>query len=338
MSGAIEVSGVEHVEAHIIDASADSVIESVKARMADHLSPEQNRLLNEALMASFGRSAEERMETLVDRFVAAKAIAGRTERTCRYYRAECLRFAQWCPVPVASVSPDMIRSYLMHLKASGCSDVTLNNVRRVLSSFFGWCENEGHVFRNVMRKVDSVKVPKTRKKPFSDIEVALMRECLETRRDKALFNTLLSSGVRVSEACGLDIADVDIHDATADVLGKGRKERRVYLSTEACHQIELYIEERDDDNPALFVAHHRPHRRMTYHGIEVWARKLGERAGVANCHPHRFRRTMATNALRRGMPIEQVQRLLGHEKVDTTLIYAMTDDDDVAYSARRMIQ
>ena len=336
MSG-IELSGVEHVEAHIIDTDPQRLAEQVRSRMADHLSPEQNRLLVEAFRLSMGVSDEESFEDVERRFLEAKAVAGRTQRTIKMYRQELDAFRRWCGLTPQAVDVDTIRSYLAHKRESGCGEVTIDNTRRVLSSFFNWCDAEEIVHKSVMRRVESVKCPKRRKKPFSDSDIVKLREACDTARDRALIEFLLSTGARVGEVVGLDREDIDLQNGTCEVFGKGRKERRCYLNEEASYYVGRYLEARTDASPAAFVSNHKVPRRLGIHGVEGIIHGIGKRAGVGNCHPHRFRRTMATNALRRGMPIEQVQRLLGHENVNTTLIYSMVDEESVAYSARRLL-
>lgn len=337
MSGAIEVSGVEHVTAHVIDADAARLAEQVRSRMADHLSPEQNRLLAESFRLAMGTAAEESFEDVERRFLEAKAVAGRTQRTIKMYKDELDRFGRWCGLTPQAVTVDTIRGYLAHKRTNGCGEVAINNTRRVLSSFFNWCDAEEIVHKSVMRRVEAVKTPKRRKKPFSDSDIVRLREACGTKRDRALVEFLLSTGARASEVSGLDRADLDLANGTCDVFGKGRKERRCYLNEEATYYVRQYLDSRTDMHPAVFVTALKPWRRLSVNGIETVVSKLGKRAGVSNCHPHRFRRTMATNALRRGMPIERVQKLLGHENVNTTLIYAIVDEEDVAYSARKLL-
>lgn len=337
MSGAIEVSGVEHVEAHVIDTDPHALAEQVRSRMADHLSPEQNRLLAEAFRLSMGVSMEESFEDVEKRFLEAKAVAGRTQRTIKMYKQELDAFRRWCGLTPQAVTVDTIRGYLAYKRSNGCGEVTIDNTRRALSTFFNWCDAEEIVHKSVMRRVEAVKTPKRRKKPFSDSDIVKLREACDTKRNRALIEFLLSTGARVAEVSGLNRTDIDLIKGTCDVFGKGRKERRCYLNEEATYYVRQYLDSRTDMHPAVFITANKPWRRLSVNGIETIVNKLGKRAGVDNCHPHRFRRTMATNALRRGMPIERVQKLLGHENVNTTLIYAIVDEEDVAYSARKLL-
>lgn len=337
MQQGIERADVQHVQARVMDVDPFTMAEQVRSRMAEHLSPEQNRLLAEALRLSMGVAEEEAFCDVERRFLEAKAVAGRTARTLKYYRQELDAFNRWCMTPPQAVTVEKVRGYLAYKRASGCSEVAVDNTRRVLSSFFNWCDAEEIVHKSVMRRVEPVKKAKRRKKPFTDSEIVRMREACDTPRNRALFEFLLSTGARVAEACGLDLENLDLLTGTCDVFGKGRKERRCYLNDEAIHYMRRYLDTRADGSPAVFVTAKKPYRRLGIHGVESVVREIGKRAGVGNCHPHRFRRTMATNALRRGMPIERVQRLLGHENVNTTLIYAIVDDEDVAYSARKLL-
>jgi site-specific recombinase XerD len=206
-----------------------------------------------------------------------------------------------------------------------------------LSSFFTWLENENYVVRSPLRKIHKIKADKKIKETISDEGLERLRNACENQRDRAMLEILISTGMRVSELIGLDRADINFTERECVVFGKGSKERTVYLDARAKIHIQLYLESRDDDNPALFVELLKPHDRLGIAGTEIRMRELGKKAGVAKIHPHKFRRTMATIAIDKGMPIEQVQRLLGHEKIDTTLMYAMVNQANVKNSHRKYL-
>lgn len=338
MSGEIRHGGT-YVNAHVIEVDQVTA-DRIKARMEPHLSPEQNRILGEVLSESLGITKAESDESLVHRFVNAKTVQGRSHRTIHAYIDAIKRFSKFSGIPLALVTADDIRAFLGDLMSRGVSQVTVGNYKRFLSSFYQWCEDEDVIAKSPMKKVGVIKVPKIVKKPFSDKEIELLRiECTDTR-DRAIFETLLSTGCRVTELSGMNRSELDMANNSIIALGKGNKERLVYFSDAAKVRISNYLETRNDSNDALFVSstiRNGMFIRLGKSSIETIMRKLGARAGVENCHPHRFRRTMATNAIKRGMPIEQVQKLLGHEDLKTTMRYAIVDQELVATNARRLI-
>lgn len=338
MSGEIRQGGT-YVNAHVIDVDQVTA-DRIKARMEPHLSPEQNRILGEVLSESLGITKAETDESLVHRFVNAKTVQGRSKRTIHQYVDAIKRFSKFSGIPLALATADDIRSFLGDMMARGISQVTVGNYKRFLSSFYQWCEDEDVIAKSPMKKVGVIKTPKIVKKPFSDKEIELLRiECTDMR-DRAIFEMLLSSGARVSELIGMNRSELDMASNSIIVLGKGNKERLVYFSDAAKVRIKNYLETRNDSNDALFVSsqlRNGTYIRIGASRVEKIMQDLGQRAGVENCHPHRFRRTMATNAIKRGMPIEQVQKLLGHEDLKTTMRYAIVDQELVATNARRLI-
>lgn len=338
MSGEIRQGGT-YVNAHVIEVDQVTA-DRIKARMEPHLSPEQNRILGEVLSESLGITKAETDESLVHRFVNAKAVQGRSQRTIAAYIDGIKRFSNFTKAPLITATADDIRAFLMDMVDRDVSQVTVGNYKRYLSSFFLWCEDEEVIARSPMRKIGAIKVPKIIKKPFSDKEIELLRiECTDVR-DRAIFEMLLSSGARVSELVGMNRSDLDMANNSIIVLGKGNKERLTYFSDAAKVRVQNYLDTRQDKNDALFLAQNKKdgkHHRIGPAGVEIVMRNLGKSAGVENCHPHRFRRTMATNAIKRGMPIEQVQKLLGHEDLKTTMRYAIVDQELVATNARRLI-
>ena len=331
-------SDVSFVNAHVIDESTTKIME-IRARMAEHLSPEQSQKLADVLGQVLGFE-DESMANLdyLKAFLDAKRVEGCTPRTVKYYGETCLSCLNYLGKPIRSINANDIRSVLSWYKSRGCSDTTVNNVRRNLSTFFQWLENEDVIRKSPVKKVRQIRCEKGDKQPFSDIEIEKLRAGCESHRERAVIELLLSSGMRVGELVGLDISDMDFVNRQCEVFGKGRKRRTCYFSAAAEMSISQYLKTRNDDNPALFVSlvkKNGEHQRISISTVESGVRKLGKRVGVEKCHPHRFRRTMATINLRRGMNIEELQLLLGHEKVDTTLIYAKVDKEIVRTQARR---
>lgn len=271
-------------------------------------------------------------------FFVAKRIQGVTDRTIKCYNQYLSAFLKFTNKPIQEIDTNDIRYFLAVKKERDKnSDTNVNNYRRILSSFFGWLTAEEYITKNPMSKVTMVRTEKKVKKAFTEEEIERMRSCIpkEDKRLAAVFELLLSTGCRVSEIVGINIEDIQDDEIT--VFGKGKKERVVYLNAKARLAIKEYLDSRNDDNPALFVTKDMPHDRLMFSSIEVNVRKLGKEAGVRNVHPHRFRRTCATLALNRGMPIEQVQIMLGHESIDTTTIYAISNRESVKMSHKRYV-
>lgn len=334
--------------AYVIEDN-DSLIMEVRARMADHLSPEQSRILTEVLYDVFSPDPQGAGEGRhAEMFLDAKSVEGCTPQTIEFYAGELRRAFEFFAKPAPLVTAGDIRGLLAFMRKRGCSDVTLNNTRRVLSSFFCWMEDESLIKRSPCRKVKPVREVKRIKEAFSDEEVALLKEAARSagsrpavrQRNAAIVELLLTSGMRVGELVGVRRDDIDLGRREVTVFGKGQKFRVCYFSAEASLLISDYLGTREDDCPALFVSAQRRNGRclpMKTGTVEVMIREIGRAAGVEGCHPHRFRRTMATRNLRRGMPLEEIQQLLGHEKLETTLIYAKTAQENVRNNALRLI-
>ena len=271
-------------------------------------------------------------------FFVAKRIQGVTDRTIKCYNQYISTFLKFINKPIQEIDTNDIRYFLAVKKErDNNSDTNVDNYRRAMSSFFTWLMDEEYITKNPMRKVKKIKTEKKVKKPFTEEEVERMRSAIpkENKRLSAAFETLLSTGCRVSELVGINIDDIQGDEIT--VFGKGKKERIVYLNAKAKLAIEEYVNSRNDENPALFVAMAKPHDRLRPACIEVDVRRLGRGCEIKNVHPHRFRRTCATLALNRGMPIEQVQLMLGHESIDTTTIYAISSRESVKASHKRYV-
>lgn len=330
------MSGVM-VQAYVIDPESER-IRIVEQMMREHLSREQMHLLRDALETVFVQTgtAGADNDKCIDMFLDAKRVENLSRRTLAYYESELRRCIAFCNKPVRLIDANDIRRCLSDAMERGCSPVTVNNTRRVLSTFFQWLENEDIIRKSPVKRTKALKEEHGDKKPFTDEDVAKMRRACTNVRDRAILEMLLSSGMRVSELCGLDRAAVDMHERECEVLGKGNKRRTCYFSAEAELYLSEYLSQRTDDGGALFVARNRKGARMSTGAVERVMRVLGSRAGVSNVHPHRFRRTFATNKLKRGMKIEEIQQLLGHSNIDTTLIYAKVDHELLKVNARRL--
>ena len=271
-------------------------------------------------------------------FLAAKKLEGCSERTIMYYRTALNKMFEKLDVPVVKMTTEGLRGYLAQYQDEGhCSKITIDNIRRVLSTFFSWLEEEDYIVKSPVKRIHKVKATEKVKAVISDEIIEILRDgCLE-KRDLAMVDLLLSTGIRVGELVNLNIADINFATRECIVYGKGDKERRAYFDAKSKVHIEEYLQTRTDDNPALFVSLKAPYNRLTISGVETRMRTLGRHVSVQGIHPHKFRRTMATRAIDKGMPIEQVQRLLGHQQIDTTLRYAMVNQENVKLSHRRLL-
>ena len=261
---------------------------------------------------------------LLERFIATKRLEGRSERTLKYYKITIEKMMKSIDKNVRAITTDDLRHYLAdYQQNSNASKMSIDNIRRNLSSFFNWLEDENYILKSPVRRIHKIKTTTAVKEAYSDDEVERLRDFCTEIRDLALVDMLASTGMRIGELVQLNIEDIDFNERECVVLGKGDKERIVYFDGRTKLHLQEYLETRKDGNEALFVGLRKPHKRVTINGVELRIRQLGQAVGIRKCHPHKFRRTMATVAIDKGMPIEQVQKLLGHEKIDTTLHYAM---------------
>lgn len=267
-------------------------------------------------------------ERIINTYIASMRLEGRSEKTLKQYYDALTKLLDEIPKSIKDIRTNDIRYHLAHYQATHkVSNATVNNKRKFLSAFFVWATREEIVDKNPMLKINSIKDKYVTKKPFSDIELAKIRDALEDNREKALVEFLLSTGCRVSEVAGLKVGNIDFRTGECVVLGKGNKERTVYLNNKSMYYLERYIGGFVDADRPLFM--NARDRGMTKQNIEELMRIIGKRAGVSKVHPHRFRRTMATNAMKRGMPVQYIQVILGHSKLDTTMIYCIYDKEVV---------
>jgi site-specific recombinase XerD len=275
---------------------------------------------------------------IIQTFLAAKRVEGCSDKTLRYYDSTIRNVLRATGKQVQDISTDDLRIYLDGYQTNNkVSKVTIDNIRRILSTFFAWLEDENYIIKSPVRRIHKVKTCKTVKETYSDEFLEIMRDNAESIRDLAMIDLLASTGIRVGELVLINRTDVDFVNRECIVLGKGNKQRKVYFDARTKIHLQRYLSERTDDNPALFVTLNNPHSRLQIKGVEIRLQRLGRKLGLIRVHPHKFRRTLATMAIDKGMPIEQVQQLLGHESVDTTLQYAMVNQNNVKQSHRRYI-
>ena len=277
-------------------------------------------------------------DELLGRYFASKRAEGCSEKSLKYYKATITKAFAEINKDVREIVTDELRNYLMDYQQNhNSSKVTIDNIRRILSSFFNWLEDEDYIIKSPVRRIHKVKVSTTVKETYSDEELEKLRDCCTNRRDLALIDFLASTGMRVGELVLLNRDDIDFQERECVVFGKGSKERIAYFDARAKLHLQKYLQDRSDNNAALFVALKGEHSRLTIGGVESRLKKLGEQVGISRVYPHKFRRTLATTAIDKGMPIEQLQRLLGHKRIDTTLHYAMVKQQNVKIAHRKYI-
>ena len=310
--------------------------------MAEYLNVSQMKKLQEVLLQTFSEHESERKEIsnqeYLQLFLDAKRIEGCSERTIQYYRTTIEKLLFTVPTSIRKITTEEIRHYLVeYQQINDCSKVTVDNVRRNISSFFSWLEEEDYLLKSPMRRIHKIKTKQQVKETISDEAIEQLRDNCNCQRDLAIIDLLYSTGIRVGELVNLNISDIDFEARECVVFGKGDKERRVYFDAKAKIHLQAYLSSRKDDNPALFVTLDAPFDRLKISGVEIRMRKLGRLLSMDKIHPHKFRRTMATRAIDKGMPIEQVQKLLGHSQIDTTMKYAIVNQTNVKTSHQKFI-
>lgn len=284
------------------------------------------------------KSSDKEEVDYLEMFLAAKKIEGCSEKSLKYYQSTIEKLMDKIGKTVKHITTDDLRSYLSdYQQENNSSKVTIDNIRRILSSFFSWLEDEDYILKSPVRRIHKVKSGKTVKETYTDEQLELMRDSCNEIRDLAIIDMLASTGMRVGEMVLLNKTDIDFDERECVVFGKGDKERVVYFDARTKLHLQEYLNSRSDDNPALFVSLVAPYNRLKIGGIEVRLRKIGKMLGIQKSHPHKFRRTLATKAIDKGMPIEQLQQLLGHQRIDTTLQYAMVKQSNVKIAHRKYI-
>ena len=306
-------------------------------------------LLNNAQLLALRESLERHLvsgvnqhkftnNSLLALFITAKQVEGCSAKTIRYYQRTIENLFTSIKQSVTQLTTDDLRSYLAQYQSEkDCSKANLDNIRRILSSFFAWLEQEEYIIKNPIRRIKKIKTEQTVKETYTDEHLEIMRDNCENLRDLAMIDLLASTGMRVGELVQLNRSDIDFENRECVVFGKGKKERPVYFDARTKIHLKNYINSREDNHPALFVTLLGKAQRLGIAGVEIRLRKLGHKLGIQKVHPHKFRRTLATKAIDKGMPIEQVQQLLGHQKIDTTLQYAMVSQNNVKISHRKYI-
>ena len=308
--------------------------------MSEYLSIPQMKKLQEVMVNTFAENQADTKkidnQEFLQMFLDAKKIEGCSERTIQYYRVTVEHMLSFIETEVRKITTEEIRAYLAdYQRLNGCSNVTIDNIRRNISSFFSWLEEEDYVLKSPMRRIHKIKTKTVVKNVITDEGIEKQRDNCEEIRDLAIIDLLYSTGIRVGELVNLNIDDIDLEGRECVVYGKGDKERKVYFDAKAKVHLKEYIERRTDQNEALFVTLDAPHDRLKISGVEIRLRKLGRRLDLERIHPHKFRRTMATRAIDKGMPIEQVQKILGHSQIDTTMQYAMVNQSNVKTSHQK---
>ena len=322
------------------------VIAEIQRRMLPYLNNEQlmqlRNVLDEMLQGATVsyEEADDKVDECdaVEVFIAAKRIEGCSEKTLKYYSKTIEAVLSATGKRVSQITTEDLRAYLTNYQVQrGSSKVTIDNIRRILSSFFSWLEDEDLILKSPVRRIHKVKTAKVVKDTYTDEALELMRDNCSNMRDLAIIDLLASSGMRVGEMVMLNREDIDFNERECVVIGKGNKERLGYFDARTKIHLQNYLNERTDTNPALFVSLKAPHKRLLIGGVETRLRELGKRLNLPKVHPHKFRRTLATSAIDKGMPVEQVQRLLGHQKIDTTMHYAMVKQQNVKLAHRKYI-
>lgn len=329
----------------------EQIILAITNEMANNLTNYQLELLKNILIVHFKdieitiltdetkkKEEQETNEKYINLFLSAKEVEGCSYRTIKYYRETLQHLINSLRKSFKNMQTEDIRNYLSEYKEkNNCTSVTIDNVRRVFSSFFSWLEDEDYIIKSPVRRIHKVKTATIVKETFSDENIEKMRDECKNIRNLALIELLISTGIRVGELVNLDVKDVNFGDRSCIVQGKGNKQREVYFDARAKIHLMQYLNIRKDDNEALFVSNNKPYQRLSIAGVELIVRKLGKKTDVNKVHPHKFRRTLATMAIDKGMPIEQVQKLLGHVKIETTMHYAMVNQNNVKISHRKYI-
>lgn len=327
------------------------VISNITKDMEDSLTDYQLNKLKESLIINFEgvefiiktdelKHQEELDENknMIDSFISSKQVEGCSERTIKYYKEIIEKFVSGFDKSIKQISTNEIRNYLSNYKEnSSCGSTTIDNIRRVLSSFFSWLEDEDYIIKSPVRRIHKIKTAVVVKEVLTDENLERLRDECENIRDLSLIELLISTGMRVGELVNLNINSLNFEDRSCIVLGKGNKEREVYFDAKTKLHLKEYISKRNDSNDALFVSMREPHQRLSISGIELIIRTLGINSNINKVHPHKFRRTLATMAIDKGMPVEQVQKLLGHVKIETTMNYALVNQSNVKISHRRYI-
>lgn len=328
----------------------ESIIKEIEQKLLRYLDNAQMEILHKTLTQcldnvdisikneNFEEIFDYSNTELIEKFISSKEIEGCSVRTIKYYKSTLEMLDNRTDKHFTHMTTDHLRKYLTdYQKKNNCSKVSIDNIRRNLSSFFSWPEEENYILKSPMKRIHKIKTDKVVKETLSDETLERLRDNCDNIRDLAIIDLLASTGMRVGELVKININDIDFENRECIVFGKGNKERPVYFDARTKIHLKNYINSRSDDNPALFVSLDKPYNRLQISGVEIRLRNLGKRLGINKVHPHKFRRTVATKAIDKGMPIEQVQNLLGHSQIDTTMHYAMVNQNNVKESHRKYV-
>ena len=325
----------------IIQAVLDGMRAVLTENQLEMLTDVTRKALSECEITPKATEEEQRNKEnveLLGAFISSKKVEGCSDKTIHYYKSSIEKLIATVKKNVCDIATNDIRCYLAEQQEQrGLSKVTIDNLRRIYSSFFSWLEDEDYITKSPVRRIHKVRTDALVKEVFTDENIEVLRDSCQELRDIAMIDLLLSTGMRVGELVKINRDDIDFQERQCVVFGKGNKEREVYFNARTKIHLKKYLEQRTDTNPALFVSLHEPHTRLTISGVEVRLRQLGKRVNLNKVHPHKFRRTLATMAIDKGMPIEQVQKMLGHVKIDTTLHYAMVNQTNVKIAHRKFL-
>lgn len=323
----------------IIQAVLDGMRAVLTENQLELLTDVTRKALSECEITPKATEEEQRNKEnaeLLGAFISSKKVEGCSDKTIHYYKSSIEKLIATVKKNVCDIGTNDIRCYLADQQEQrGLSKVTIDNLRRIYSSFFSWLEDEDYITKSPVRRIHKVRTDALVKEVLTDENIEVLRDSCQELRDIAMIDLLLSTGMRVGELVKINREDIDFQERQCIVFGKGNKEREVYFNARTKIHLKKYLEQRTDTNPALFVSLHEPHTRLTISGVEVRLRQLGKRVNLNKVHPHKFRRTLATMAIDKGMPIEQVQKMLGHVKIDTTLHYAMVNQTNVKIAHRK---
>lgn len=322
-----------------MEAAVNTILAQMQAFLNGKQIKQLKQVLSQVLISDMGWQTSLQDDDLLRLFLTAKEVEGCSPKTIAYYESTLAHMTASIAKPYTQVSSDDLRSYLNKYETErGVGKATIDNIRRIMSSFFSWLEDEDYIVKSPVRRIHRVKTATITKEVLTDEELETLRDSCTATRDLAIVDLLASTGMRVGELVGLDIADVNLQERECIVTGKGNKQRPVYFDARTKLHLAAYLSTRSDSSPALFVSLNGTGERISIGGIQTRLRNLGKTAGVNRVHPHKFRRTLATHAIDKGMPIEQVQKLLGHAKIDTTMHYAMVNQNNVKASHRRYLE
>ena len=316
------------------------IIEIVLKKSSSFLTPEQILKVKELFAEEISKMSKREIKsrkTMLNAFITAKKVEGCSDRTIGYYKYVITKFISETTTPLSQITTEEIRAYINEMmEKKKVSNLSADNTRRILSSFFAWLFEEDYILKNPMKRIHKIKSIKKVKEAYSEEMVETIKSACSSIRDLAIIELLSSTGIRVGELVKMNKTDIDFNSKEIIVLGKGGKQRKVYFDTKTKLHLLNYLNSRIDKNEAAFVSLFKPFQRLQISGVEILLRKIGRKTNIEKVHPHRFRRTLATKAIDKGMPIEQVQTLLGHAKIDTTLHYAIVEQTNVKNSYHRL--